>query len=101
MWLNYTVQIIIIGVSTTAAILLLIVLGLIMAIFSIKLCGISGQKEVHLPIYEEIPMSGGGVIKSSNPEAIELEINCSYGNIKTIKMIESPAYGRISEIARC
>ena len=88
-------QIIVIGVSTTTAILLLTVLALVMAILSIKVCGICGEKEVHQPIYEEIPMPRGGGIKSSNPEAIDLEINCSYGDIKTIKMTESPAYGQI------
>ena len=52
--------------------------------------------EQNEPVYEEIHAIGlGQVVDSANPAAINMEINCSYGDIKTIKMTDSPAYGQV------
>ena len=54
------------------------------------------------PVYEEIHTleEGHGPINSTNPAAIKMEINCSYGDIKTIKMTESLAYGQIEKFSQ-
>lgn len=88
-----TVQIISIGVTSTTAVMLLVALLIISFILVVKCMNAHNeQKEHNQPIYEEVdPLAGS----RQGPAAIELEINCSYGNIKMIKMTECPAYAQI------
>lgn len=99
-----TVQIISIGVASTIAVILLVtVTTLMMAILLFKHTNkhyeLNQQNE---PVYEEINTleEGHGPINSTNPAAIKMEINCSYGDIQTIKMTESLAYGQIENLSQ-
>lgn len=90
-------QIIFIGVASAVAVTLMVTLMLVTVVLLFNKCtnkhyGLNEQNE---PVYEEI----NGPINSTNPAAINMEINCSYGDIQTIRMTESPAYGYTSQPA--
>ena len=89
-------QIITISVMSTIVACLLVTVTVVTAIVLFKHMSSKRYEpnEQNEPVYEEI--NGlGEVINSVNPTAINMEINCSYGDIKTMKMTDSPAYGHI------
>ena len=98
-----TVQIISVGVtSTTALVLLLVVLTFVIAILVVKRTNTHTERNEHTnePIYEEIHTLDElkeGPVNCTNITAIELERNCSYGDINTIKLTESPAYNMVKQ----
>lgn len=102
MTMSITVQIISISITSTTVVMLLVTVLAIVFILVVKCVIAHNQQTEHIiePIYEEIDTLNGsrqGPSKIRNPAAIELEINCSYGDIKTcaIKVTENLAYGQI------
>ena len=95
--MTITVQVISISVMSTIAAFVLVTLTIVTIIVLFKHMSSKHYEpdEQNEPVYEEIH-SLGQVVNSANPIAINMEINCSYGDIKTMKMTDSPAYGHIN-----
>lgn len=96
------VQVISISVTSTIVIMSLAAVTLVIGILWLKRKNIHHeQKERNEPVYAEIytldesKECHGPSTSSTNQAAINMEVNCSYGNIKIIKMTKSPAYDQI------
>ena len=50
------------------------------------------------PVYEEILTPSESEFKTKTQASITMKDNCSYGDIKTIKMTQSPAYDDVFKI---
>ena len=99
--LFYLVHEISIGVTCAITLLLLVVLSLVsiavLVKFNLHSTFRDSEREERVePIYEEILALNKSKVESTIVAPIKMEENCSYGDIKTIKMTESPAYGQIT-----